>query len=174
VVFVCENNHYGMSMAADEAFAIENISARAGAYGFPGVTVDGNDLQAVYEMVSAAVERARSGRGPTLVENVTYRWKGHSKSDKNLYRTREEIAAWQERDPITRFEEAVRKAGSLTDAEISAARKAATDAVREAIRTANAAAPAPADRELLLEGVYATADGAAEGSAVKDDVEVPA
>jgi len=156
VVFVCENNHYGMSMAADEAFAIENISARAGSYGFPGVTVDGNDLQAVYEMVSSAAERARAGRGPTLVENVTYRWKGHSKSDKNLYRTREEIAAWQERDPITRFEDAVRKAGSLTDPDITAARKAATDAVREAIRTANAAAPAPATREVLLDAVYAT------------------
>jgi acetoin:2,6-dichlorophenolindophenol oxidoreductase subunit alpha len=160
VVFVCENNHYGMSMAADEAFAIENISARAGAYGFPGVTVDGNDLQEVYEMVTTAVDRARRGRGPTLVENVTYRWKGHSKSDKNLYRTREEIAAWQERDPIVRFEEAVQKVGSLTDEEIQAARKAATDAVREAIRTANAAPGAPADRDLLLDAVYATNDRA--------------
>jgi pyruvate dehydrogenase E1 component alpha subunit len=168
VVFVCENNHYGMSMASDEAFAIENISTRATAYGFPGVTVDGNDLQEVYEMVTTAVDRARRGRGPTLVENVTYRWKGHSKSDKNLYRTREEIAAWQERDPITRFEEDVRKAGSLTDEEIQAARKAATDAVRDAIRTANAAAPAPADRDLLLDAVYANATTA------DDRVEVPA
>jgi pyruvate dehydrogenase E1 component alpha subunit len=169
IVFVCENNHYGMSMASDQAFAIENISTRAAAYGFPGVTVDGNDLQEVYEMVTIAVDRARRGRGPTLVENVTYRWKGHSKSDKNLYRTREEIAAWVERDPITRFEEAVRDAGSLTDAEIAAARKAATDALREAIRTANAAPPAPADRDLLLDGVYATNDRAA-----KDRVEVSA
>jgi acetoin:2,6-dichlorophenolindophenol oxidoreductase subunit alpha len=160
VVFVCENNHYGMSMASDEAFAIENISTRATAYGFPGVTVDGNDLQEVYEMVTTAVDRARRGRGPTLVENVTYRWKGHSKSDKNLYRTREEIAAWQERDPIVRFEEAVQKVGSLTDEEIQAARKAATDAVREAIRTANAAPGAPADRDLLLDAVYATNDRA--------------
>src|SRR5215210_562988 len=158
VVFVCENNHYGMSMAADEAFAIENIATRARGYGIPGVTVDGNDLQEVHDAVSTAVERARAGRGPTLVENVTYRWKGHSKSDKNLYRTREEIAAWQERDPITRFEEAVRKAGSLTDEEITATRKAATDAVREAIRTANAAPAAPADRDLLLDAVYADAD----------------
>ena len=167
VVFVCENNHYGMSMAADEAFAIENIAVRADAYGFPGVTVDGNDLQQVYENVTTAVERARSGRGPTLVENVTYRWKGHSKSDKNLYRTREEIAAWQERDPIVRFEETVRAAGTLGDAQISAARKAATHAVREAIRTAHAADPAPADRDLLLAAVYAepTAD---------ERVEVPA
>jgi TPP-dependent pyruvate/acetoin dehydrogenase alpha subunit len=169
VVFVCENNHYGMSMAADEAFAIENISTRAAAYGFPGVTVDGNDVQAVYEMVSTAVERARAGRGPTLVENVTYRWKGHSKSDKNLYRTREEIAAWQERDPIVRFEEAVRGAGSLSDEEIQAARKAATDALRDAIRTANAAPPAPADRDLLLDAVYA-----AENRTAKDRMEVSA
>ena len=155
VVFVCENNHYGMSMAADEAFAIENIATRARGYGIPGVTVDGNDVQDVFDAVSVAAERARAGRGPTLVENVTYRWKGHSKSDKNLYRTREEIAAWQERDPITRFEECVRKAGSLTDEEIAAARKAATEAVRSAIRTANAAEPAPVDRDLLLDAVYA-------------------
>lgn len=157
VVFVCENNHYGMSMSADEAFAIEDISARAAAYGFGGITVDGNDLQAVYEAVTAAVERARAGDGPTLVENVTYRWKGHSKSDKNLYRTREEIAEWQARDPIARFEEAVRGAGSLTDAEIEAARKEATQDVREAIRTANAAPPALAGRDVLLGAVYAGA-----------------
>ncbi len=155
VVFVCENNHYGMSMAADEAFAIENIATRARGYGIPGVTVDGNDVQEVHDAVSVAAERARAGRGPTLVENVTYRWKGHSKSDKNLYRTREEIAAWQERDPITRFEESVRAAGSLTDADIQAARTSATDAVRAAIKTANAAPPAPADRDLLLDAVYA-------------------
>jgi len=155
VVFVCENNHYGMSMAADQAFAIENISARGSAYGFPGVTVDGNNLQEVYEMVSVAVDRARAGRGPTLVENVTYRWKGHSKSDKNLYRTREEIAAWQERDPIARFEAEVREAGTLTAAEIDDARSTATQKVRNAIRTANAAPKAPADRNLLLDAVYA-------------------
>jgi TPP-dependent pyruvate/acetoin dehydrogenase alpha subunit len=155
VVFVCENNHYGMSMSADEAFAIEHISSRAAAYGFPGITVDGNDLQEVYEAVSAAVDRARAGDGPTLVENVTYRWKGHSKSDKNLYRTREEIAEWQERDPIARFEGAVRGTGSLTEAEIEAARKEATHDVREAIRTANAAPPALAGRDVLLDAVYA-------------------
>ena len=63
--------------------------------------------------------RARAGDGPTLVENETYRWKGHSKSDKQPYRSREEIAAWQARDPITRFEESVRKAGALTDEEIA-------------------------------------------------------
>jgi acetoin:2,6-dichlorophenolindophenol oxidoreductase subunit alpha len=155
VIFVCENNHYGMSMAADEAFAIENISVRATAYGFPGVTVDGNDLQAVYDMVTLAVDRARAGGGPTFVENVTYRWKGHSKSDKQLYRSREELKVWQERDPIVRFEDAVREAGSLTDTEIDDARTEATQAVRNSIRAANAAPKAPVDRELLLDAVYA-------------------
>jgi TPP-dependent pyruvate/acetoin dehydrogenase alpha subunit len=154
VIFVCENNHYGMSMAADEAFAIENISVRATAYGFPGVTVDGNDLQAVYDMVTLAVDRARAGGGPTFVENVTYRWKGHSKSDKQLYRSREELKVWQERDPIARFEDAVREAGSLTDTEIDEARTEATQAVRNAIRAANAAPKAPVDRKMLLDAVY--------------------
>lgn len=178
VVFVCENNHYGMSMAADEAFAIENIATRARGYGIPGVTVDGNDVQEVHDAVLVAVDRARAGRGPTLVENVTYRWKGHSKSDKNLYRTREEIASWQARDPIARFEEAVRAVGSLSDDEIKAARQSATDAVRQAIRTANAAEPAPVDRDLLLAAVFAVEEAdpgaldATQGSG--ENVEVPA
>ena len=155
VVFVCENNHYGMSMASDEAFAIENISARAGAYGFPGVTVDGNDLQEVYEMVTTAVDRARRGRGPTLVENVTYRWKGHSKSDKNLYRTREEISEWRDKDPIGRFETLVVDRGVLSAADIEEIRAAATNDVRDAARRANAAADANPDD--LLDAVFATA-----------------
>ena len=163
VVFVCENNHYGMSMAADEAFAIENIATRARGYGIPGVTVDGNDVQEVPTPSPPPWSGPARAR-PTLVENVTYRWKGHSKSDKNLYRTREEIAAWQERDPITRFEEAVRKAGDAHRREIRRPRRSATDAVRAAIRAANAADPAPADRDLLLAAVYA---------ADNDDAEVP-
>lgn len=71
-----------MSMAIKRAFNIERISQRACAYGIPGVTVDGNDLFAVYAAVDEAVERARSGKGPTLIEAVTYRWRGHSKSDR--------------------------------------------------------------------------------------------
>ncbi|HHE71655.1 MAG TPA: thiamine pyrophosphate-dependent dehydrogenase E1 component subunit alpha, partial [Chloroflexi bacterium] len=79
VVFVCENNQYAMSLSVRRAFAIERISDRAAAYGMPGVTVDGNDLLAVYQAVSSAVQRARANQGPTLIENVTYRWRGHSK-----------------------------------------------------------------------------------------------
>jgi acetoin:2,6-dichlorophenolindophenol oxidoreductase subunit alpha len=155
VVFVCENNKYGMSFSTELSMAVERVADRAAAYGMPGVTVDGNDLDAVHAAAVAAVARARAGEGPTLIEAVTYRWKGHSKSDKNLYRTREEIEAWQRRDPIVRFEDAVRQAATLSEDEIAGARKAATTAVREAIRAANAAAPARADRELLLDAVYA-------------------
>jgi len=172
-VFVIENNQFAYSTPLRMQSNSETFAQKAVGYGIPGVTVDGNDLQEVHDAVSTAVERARAGRGPTLVENVTYRWKGHSKSDKNLYRTREEIAAWQERDPITRFEEAVRKAGSLTDEEITAARRAATDAVRAAIREANGAPAAPADRDLLLAAVYADAAADNDDAAV-ENAEVPA
>ena len=103
VVYVCENNQYAMSFSVKRAFAIECISDRAAAYGMPGVTVDGNDLMAVYEAVSQAAKRARGGAGPSLIENVTYRWRGHSKSDANRYRTRDEIESWRERCPIERF-----------------------------------------------------------------------
>jgi len=155
VVFVCENNKYGMSFSTEKAFAIEHISERAAAYGIPGVTVDGNDVGAVYDAVGAAVARARAGDGPTLVENVTYRWKGHSKSDKNLYRTKEEIAQWRALDPILRFEGQVRDSGLLSDEEIQGVRTAVMDEMREAVRRANAAPDAdPAD---LLDAVYATA-----------------
>jgi acetoin:2,6-dichlorophenolindophenol oxidoreductase subunit alpha len=158
VVFICENNKYGMSFSTEKAFAIENISERAAAYGIPGVTVDGNDVGAVYDAVADAVDRARRGDGPTLVENVTYRWKGHSKSDKNLYRTKEEIAEWRGMDPILRFEAKVREAGLLTDEEIQHVRTRALEHMRSAVREANAAPDAdPTD---LLDAVYAPPESA--------------
>ena len=155
VVFICENNKYGMSFSIEKSFAIENISERAAAYGIPGVTVDGNDLDEVYEAVSTAVARARAGEGPTLVENLTYRWKGHSKSDKNLYRTKEEIAEWRDQDPILRFEARVKESGLLTDEEVQEIRTRAMEDMREAVRQANAAPDAdPSD---LLDAVFARA-----------------
>ena len=155
VVFLCENNKYGMSFSTEKSFAIENIAERAAGYGIPGVTVDGNDVEAVHQTVGNAVARARQGEGPTLVESVTYRWKGHSKSDKNLYRTKEEIAEWRERDPILRFERAVLDRGVLDQAAVEAARAQATRDVRNAVRAANAAPDARPDD--LLDAVYAPA-----------------
>jgi pyruvate dehydrogenase E1 component alpha subunit len=149
VVFVCENNQYGMSMAATRASKVEHLSERAAAYGIPGVTVDGNDPQTVHDAVADAVHRARAGQGPSLVEAVTYRWKGHSKSDKNLYRTRAEIETWREADPITRFEQAC----VLSAEDIAECRAVAREAVRTAVREAYAAPDASASS--LVEAVYA-------------------
>ena len=155
VVFICENNKYGMSFSTEKSMAIDTIAERASAYGIPGVGVDGNDVAAVYDVVHAAVERARAGDGPTLVESVTYRHKGHSKSDKNLYRTREEISEWRDKDPILQFEGVVRERGLLSDEEIQAARTEAMESIRNAVRTANAAPDAdPSD---LLDAVFAQA-----------------
>ncbi|MEL6232794.1 MAG: thiamine pyrophosphate-dependent dehydrogenase E1 component subunit alpha, partial [Pseudomonadota bacterium] len=103
VVFLCENNRYGMSTSTERSTAVASIAERAAAYAMPGRTVDGNDLSAVAEAVDAAVSRARAGAGPSLVESLTYRWRGHSKSDRNRYRSKDEIAAWMEKDPIPRF-----------------------------------------------------------------------
>jgi acetoin:2,6-dichlorophenolindophenol oxidoreductase subunit alpha len=104
VVFVCENNQYAMSTAIARSMAVVNVADRAVAYAMPGVIVDGNDFAAVAEASFAATERARAGEGPTLIEAKTYRTRGHSRSDRNRYRSREEIEAWTARDPIARFE----------------------------------------------------------------------
>jgi pyruvate dehydrogenase E1 component alpha subunit len=157
VVFVCENNKYGMSMSTELSTRIANLAERATGYGMAGVSVDGNDVQAVYEAATKAFDRARSGGGPTLIESVTYRWKGHSKSDKNLYRTREEIAEWKEKDPIAAFLAKVTEAGTLTENQLNAIAQEAKDAIRESVRTGNAAPPSRADE--LLSAVYAPTGG---------------
>lgn len=104
VVFICENNQYGMSGSVKEMINIEHIATRATSYGIPGKLIDGNDIIQVMETVQEAVERARRGEGPTLIEAETYRWRGHSRSDARKYRTREEEAFWRKnRDPIALF-----------------------------------------------------------------------
>lgn len=153
VVYVCENNQYAMSFSVDDAFPIEKISDRAACYGMPGKTVDGNDLLAVYDAVSGAVKRARSGGGPSLVENVTYRWRGHSKSDVNRYRSREEIEAWKERCPIKRFRQQLIDEGALTEEEADRIEQQAHVDVEEAVAFAEES-PEP-DVATIEEGVYA-------------------
>jgi acetoin:2,6-dichlorophenolindophenol oxidoreductase subunit alpha len=139
VVFVCENNKYGMSFSTEKSMKVDHIAERAVAYGIPGVTVEGNDVDAVYAAAQVAVDRARRGEGPTLVENITYRWKGHSKSDKNLYRTKEEIDDWKALDPIIAFENKVESAGVLTRAEIEQIQNDMRDQIRVAIQEATQA-----------------------------------
>lgn len=153
VIFLCEDNLYGMSMSSRKAFPLERLSDRARGYGIPGVTVDGNDPEAVEGVVAEAVSRARAGGGPTFIVAETYRWRGHSKSDKNLYRTRDEIDEWRGRDPIERFEHGIREAGLVEDADLEDVRRAVRDELRAAVQGANAAPDATADD--LLAGVYA-------------------
>jgi TPP-dependent pyruvate/acetoin dehydrogenase alpha subunit len=142
-----------MSCSVKRAFAIERISDRAAAYGMPGVTVDGNDVLVVYEAVTKAVERARSGRGPTLVENVTYRWRGHSKSDANIYRTRAEIEGWMARCPIKRFRSQLIEEGILREDEAEAIEREAYRAIEAAVAYAESS-PEP-ELSTIEEGVYA-------------------
>jgi TPP-dependent pyruvate/acetoin dehydrogenase alpha subunit len=155
VVYICENNQYAMSMPVEAAFPIAQISQRAVAYNMPGVTVDGNDLFAVYAAVKTAVARARAraGEGPSLIETVTYRWRGHSKSDRQRYRSRDEVKAWQERDPIAHLEQQLLSAGLLDEAQLAGIAAAAQQTIEESVAFAEAAAdPDPAS---ILEGVYA-------------------
>ncbi|MCE1252981.1 MAG: thiamine pyrophosphate-dependent dehydrogenase E1 component subunit alpha [Anaerolineae bacterium] len=153
VVFVCENNQYGMSFSVKKSMKIEKISERAASYGMPGVTVDGNDVEAVYNAAVEAVERARSGGGPTLIENITYRWRGHSKSDANRYRTKEEIEAWKLKDPIKRWGEKLVASGELSAAQVEEVKQKAYKAINDAAVFADAQ-PEPA-LETIEEGVYA-------------------
>ncbi len=153
VIYFCENNQYAMSMAITRASKIDKLSDRAAAYGIPGVTVDGNDLLEVYRVTLEAAEQARSGGGPTLIEARTYRWKGHSKSDKQRYRTKEEVKEWQERDPIARLAQKMIEASILTEEDLATLQTRVDQEIAEAIEFAKVS-PEP-DPATILEGVYA-------------------
>ncbi len=153
VVYVCENNQYGMSMSVSRAFKVENISQRAVGYGMQGMTVDGNDVLQVYEAATEAVERARAGEGPTLLECKTYRWKGHSKSDQERYRTKEEIESWKKKDPIIRFRQLLIDQGVIGEEEAGQIEAEAGRAIAEALEYAKAS-PEPSV-DTILEGLYA-------------------
>ena len=104
VLFLCENNQYGMSMASEKAVAGESIASRGKSYGIESIQIDGNDVEAVYESVSNYKDEILTGNRPKFIEAITYRYRGHSKSDRNLYRTSEEINFWKdEKDPIKRY-----------------------------------------------------------------------
>lgn len=104
VLFLCENNQYGMSMASEKAVAGESIASRGNSYGIESIQIDGNDVESVYESVSNYKDEILTNNRPKFIEAVTYRYRGHSKSDRNLYRTSEEINFWKdEKDPIKRY-----------------------------------------------------------------------
>jgi len=153
VIFVCENNLYAMGTRQSTVMAIENVADRAVAYGIPGVVVDGNDVLAVYEATQKAVERARKGEGPTLIECKTYRHKGHSRVDPAKYRPKEEVEEWLAKDPIKRFKEKLLQTNTLTEPEIQQIEKEVSAEIEEAVKFAMES-PYPAPEE-ALEDVYA-------------------
>ena len=118
VIFVCENNLYGLSTPVREAVSVDHISDRAMAYGMPGMSIDGNDIIAVQTTMKKAVERARAGEGPTLLDCITYRFFGHFTGDPGkgiTYRSKEEMGQWLERCPIKRFRERLIKEKRITE-----------------------------------------------------------
>jgi 2-oxoisovalerate dehydrogenase E1 component alpha subunit len=154
VVFFCENNRYAISVPESKQLACRNVADRAAGYGFEGVVVDGQDALEVYRVMKRAVEKARSGGGPTLVEAKTYRLVPHSSDDDDRsYRSREEVEAERRRDPILRMREYLMSVGLLTEAEDEAIRQRALDEVNEATRYAEAAPHA--DPATLSRYVYA-------------------
>ncbi len=153
VVYICENNLYAMSVPWQKASKLPNVADRAQAYGIPGVTVDGQDVIAVYQVVSEAVARARRGEGPTLIEAKTYRYYGHSRSDPKRYRTREEERYWREkRDPIQNFKERLIRAGWLTEEEYAEIERAAERKLQAAVEFGLKSPEPPPDE--LYKDVY--------------------
>jgi len=153
IIYLCENNVYGMSTSVKEAFNIEKISDRKCAYGIEGLTIDGNNLVEVFNAVSHFTGECRAGRGPVLIESLTYRWMGHSKSDAQVYRTKEEIKQWVERDPIERYKKILIGQKILTEKEDRDLEKEAISQIEEAAKFARESPfPEPSEVE---DDVYA-------------------
>jgi len=153
-IFFCQNNHYAISLPVEKQTASATIAVKAEAYGFEGVRVDGNDILAVYRTTKDAVEKARKGGGPTLIEAVTYRMGPHSSSDDpKRYRSAEELAEWQKRDPLTRFRMYLEKKNLWTEADEQKAQEETNREIEAAIQHAEKL-PKPA-LETLFTDVYA-------------------
>ena len=154
IVFVCENNLYAISVPLSKQMGIKDVSIRGEAYGFPGVTIDGNDVLACYETMREAVDRARSGGGPTLIECKTYRFFPHtSDDDDRTYRTREEVDEAKRKDPIPAFANYLKQIGVIDDEKIEAIREELKVEMDKAVDEAwGAADPEP---ESALRHVFA-------------------
>jgi TPP-dependent pyruvate/acetoin dehydrogenase alpha subunit len=153
VVFVCENNHYAVSVPVSKSTSA-SIAQRGQAYGIPGVFANGMNVLDVYEAASQAVSRAKKGEGPTLVECETYRYKGHGVYDSGLdYRTQEEVDEWIKRDPIQAFERKLTTEKLATVEELDAIRSKVKSGLAEAIAFAKGR-PYPSD-DLLARFVWA-------------------
>ncbi|HZU61786.1 MAG TPA: thiamine pyrophosphate-dependent dehydrogenase E1 component subunit alpha [Solirubrobacteraceae bacterium] len=150
VVFVLENNQYAYSTPLDKQFAVDPVQ-RAAAYGFGGVTVDGNDVEAMFEATRQARERAVAGQGPTLIEAVTMRMHGHAAHDDMKYVPQEQVEQWRKRDPIERQEARLREAGVDVDA-VRESVRAEIDAAAEEALSGPMPDPAEATLDVFCEG----------------------
>jgi TPP-dependent pyruvate/acetoin dehydrogenase alpha subunit len=154
VVFVCDNNQWAYSTPTHLGYAVEHIADRAAAYGFEGVVVDGTDVLAVYREARRAIEKAREGGGPTLIESLTLRMEGHAVHDDAFYVPKELFEEWAKRDPLERFRGWLRDNAELSDEEEdelgSTVKKILNDAMRRAEES-----PLP-DPETVTQGVFAT------------------
>jgi pyruvate dehydrogenase E1 component alpha subunit len=147
VIFICENNNYAMGTSVKRTSNITDIYKLADGYEMPSDVIDGMSAEAVHEGVSRAVKRAREGGGPTLLEIKTYRYKGHSISDPQKYRTKEEVEEYKSKDPISMLLENLKQAG-VTEDEINAINHRVEEAVSESVRFAEES-PLPNDDEVL-------------------------
>ena len=146
VIFVCENNLYGFSTHYKRTMLLDDIADRAGAYGMPGVAVDGQDILAVHKAAGEAIEAARQGKGPALLECKTYRYKGHSRFEPSNYRTREEVKQWQQRDPLDLSSNYLQKEFGISPAELKAVDDQAIAEMNDAvIFSEQSADPGPND-----------------------------
>src|SRR5258705_10307638 len=146
ILFICENNQYAYSVPVEKSMAIDDVADRAESYGFDGVSINGNDVLAVYQATLGALARARSGDGPTLIECKTYRWHGHSEHDKAFYRTKEELAMWKSRDPIPTFAAYLKGLHVLTDEHEKEIENRVKTTIDDAVEFAtNSPDPDPAD-----------------------------
>jgi len=152
VVFICENNLWAVSVPTTTSLKVANVADRAAGYGIPGVVVDGMDVMAVYEAAGEAVTRARSGKGPTLIEAKTYRYRGHFEGDSGSYRPKEEIEHWMQRDPINNYRAKLIEMKVLTEKQAEDIDKEALAEMDEALKFAQES-PFPKPEE-ALENVY--------------------
>lgn len=151
-ILVIENNGYAYSTPTERQSRLTRLSDRALAYGIPGVTVDGNDVLAVFNVTREAADRARRGEGPTLIESVTFRMKGHAQHDNQAYVPREVIAEWESRDPIARFERHLVEIGAASQADFDATIERIHSELDQAVHEAESG-PMP-DPHTAAEGVF--------------------
>jgi len=153
VVFICENNGFGISVPASQSTSVEDVSVRASGYNMPGRTIDGNDVIEILDTFSECLERARAGQGPSLIEAKTYRWKGHWTGDPEVYRTREEVESWVAKCPIKRLRQYLLENKLATESELISAEQHAAQDVQDAVDFAEAS-PEP-DPTTVMNNVYA-------------------